>query len=121
MVRANSRTVASGIEKTRDGLMTKLRDLQSSKPRSEADNQLTTTITRLNAKLAIGKDNLVRARAGVIDHLRLIECCCLQATTSRTAEGLRKEIKSLDTSITKLKSDLKAVSSDVTFRVDQTS
>jgi hypothetical protein len=49
----------AGIEKNRDALLAKLKEMQAKKPKSDSENNLTTSISRVNASLAIAKDHLV--------------------------------------------------------------
>lgn len=48
-----------GLYRVRDSLLSQLRDLNKSKPRSRADEGLLAEITRLESTLALAKDDLV--------------------------------------------------------------
>lgn len=48
-----------GLQRVRDALLAQLRDLNKSKPRSKADENLMAEITRLESSLTLAKDDLV--------------------------------------------------------------
>lgn len=48
------------LQQTRDRLLSDLRDLAKSKPRSNADEPLLTEIPRLESALSLARDDLVR-------------------------------------------------------------
>lgn len=50
-----------GLQRVRDNLMEQLRDLQKSKPRGKADENLIADITRLESAHTVAKDDLVSA------------------------------------------------------------
>lgn len=49
-----------GLYRVRDKLLSDLRELNKSKPRSNADENLVAEITRLESSLTLAKDDLVR-------------------------------------------------------------
>lgn len=52
-----------GLQRVRDSLLGQLRDLNKSKPRSKADENLITEISRLESLYTVTKDDLVRTMA----------------------------------------------------------
>ena len=54
-----------GLYRVRDSLLGQLRDLNKSKPRSKADENLVAEITRLESSLSLAKDDLV----SISDHM----------------------------------------------------
>ena len=55
----SSRPIFSGLNRSKETLLTQLRDLNQSKPRGAADENLITEISRLESAIATTKDELV--------------------------------------------------------------
>ena len=51
-----------GLTRVRDSLLSQLRELNKSRPRSKADEGLVAEITRIESSLTLAKDDLVRLR-----------------------------------------------------------
>ncbi|KZT07028.1 cohesin complex subunit psm1 [Laetiporus sulphureus 93-53] len=65
-----------GLQRVRDNLLGQLRDLNKSKPRGKADDNLIAEITRLESALTIAKDDLAACKLrldGIKDELRHVD------------------------------------------------
>lgn len=75
-----------GLQRVRDALLSQLRDLTKSKPRSQTDENLVAEMTRLESTLTLAKDDL--------------------ASVKSRLEGVRAEIKHLEKEMKKMKPEL---------------
>ena len=55
----HSNRYLTGLQRVRDSLLSQLRELNKSKPRNNADENLLVEITRLESSLTLAKDDLV--------------------------------------------------------------
>ena len=59
----------TGLQRVRDKLLSDLRELNKSKPRGSADDNLLAEITRLEPALTIARDDLVRYSLNILFYL----------------------------------------------------
>lgn len=100
-------TFSRGVQRVRDSVLSQLRELNKSKPRNNADENLLVEITRLESSLTLAKDDLV---GKVYSPLKFKDSISLQAALVASLKGKRDELKHTRSELRKKSPELQKVS-----------